>query len=70
MQMPSGPRPSANTRRPDSPPSASMSNAVSRPANDSEMISVRPSGVMTMPLGNWMSPATWRSCPSGVTSLM
>jgi hypothetical protein len=47
-----------------------MPNAVSRPANDSEMISVRPSGVMTMPLGNWMSPATRRSCPSGATSLM
>ena len=51
MQMPSGPRPSANTRRPDSPPSASMSNAVSRPANDSEMISVRPSGVMSHAVG-------------------
>jgi hypothetical protein len=22
------------------------------------------------PLGNWMSPATWRGCPSGVTSLI
>ena len=31
--MPSGPRPSANTRRPDSPPSASMSNAV-QPARE------------------------------------
>jgi hypothetical protein len=58
MQMPSGPRPSANTRRPDSPPPSSMSNAVSRPANDSEMISVRPSGVTTVPFGNWMSSAT------------
>jgi hypothetical protein len=47
-----------------------MSNAVSWPANDSELISVRPSAAMTMPLGNRMSPATWRSCPSGVTSLM
>jgi hypothetical protein len=27
-------------------------------------------GVMTMPLGNWMSSATWRSSPSGVTSLI
>src|ERR1700733_14133585 len=70
MQMPSGPRPSANTRRPDSPPPSPMANAVSRPANDSEMISVPPSGVMIMPLGNWMSPATWRICPSGVMSLM
>jgi hypothetical protein len=26
--------------------------------------------VLTMPLGNWMSPATWRSWPPGVTSLM
>ena len=41
-----------------------------RPANDSEMISVRSSGVMIMPLGKWMSPATWRSWPSGVMSLM
>ena len=46
------------------------STAVSRPAKDSEMISVRLSGVMTMPLGNWMSSATRRSSPSGVTSLM
>lgn len=56
-----GPRTSAKTLRLDSPPSGSMSNAVSRPANDSEMISLRSSGVMTMPLGKWMSPATSRS---------
>ena len=51
-------------------PDGSMAVHAEQPANDSEMISVRLSGVMTMPLGNWMSPATWRSCPSGVTSLM
>ena len=51
MVMPSGPRPPTNTRRPDSPPSLSMPNAVSRPANNSAMISIRPSGVMTMPFG-------------------
>ena len=68
--MPSGATPAANTRRLDSPPPGSMSNAVSCPANDSEMISVRLSGVMTMPLGKAMSSATWRNCPSGVMSLM
>ena len=47
-----------------------MSNAVSRPANDSEMISVELSGVTTMPLGNAMPSATWRAEPSGVTSAM
>ena len=70
MQMPSGPMPSAHTRRFERLPSAAMSNAVSRPANDSEMISVEPSGVMTMPLGNSMPSATWRADPSGVTRAM
>jgi hypothetical protein len=50
MQMPSGPRPSAQTRRLDKLPSAAMSNAVSRLAKDSEMISVELSGV-TAPVG-------------------
>ena len=39
-QMPSGPMPSAQTRRFDRLPSAAMSKAVRRPANDSETISV------------------------------
>jgi hypothetical protein len=47
-----------------------MSNAVSRPAKDSEMISVELSGVTTMPFGNAMSSATLRAVPSGVTSAM
>ena len=47
-----------------------MSNAVSRPANDSATISVALSGVTTMPLGNSMPSATWRTAPSGVTSAM
>ena len=51
-------------------PSVAMSNAVRRPANDSEMISVELSGVITMPLGNSRSPATLRAAPSGVTSTM
>ena len=70
MVIPSGATSSANTRRLESPPPGSMSNAVSRLANDSEMISVRLSGVMTMPFGKAMSSATWRNCPSGVMSLM
>ena len=45
---------SAQTRRFDRLPSASMSNAVSRPANDSATISVALSGVTTMPFGNEM----------------
>ena len=62
MQIPSRPDPNRpTTRRFDRLPSASMSNAVSRPANDSEMMSVELSGVTTMPLGNSMPPATWRS---------
>ena len=44
-----------------------MSNADSRPANDSDTTSVAPSGVTTMPLGNWMSSATRRDDPSGAT---
>jgi hypothetical protein len=39
-------------------------------ANDSEMISVRPSAAMTMPLGKAMSLATWRSCRSGAGRLV
>ena len=70
MQMASGPRPSAQTRRLDRLPSAAMSKAVSRPAKDSEMISVALSGVTTMPLGNARSSATMRAVPSGVTSAM
>ena len=41
MQMPFGPRPSAQTRRLDRPPSASMSNPVRRPAKDSQMTTIR-----------------------------
>ena len=47
-----------------------MSNAVNRPAKDSEMISVELSGVMTIPFGKSMSVAAQRACPSGVTSAM
>ena len=36
--------------------------------NDSDRISVDPSGVITMPFGNAMPSATWRAAPSGVTS--
>ena len=65
-QMPSPPSPSsAHTRRFDSPPSAAMSNAVSRPVKDSATISVELSGVTTIPLGNAMPSATWRTEPSG-----
>ena len=67
-QMPSGPMSSAHTRRFANPPSASMSNASSRPVNDSDMISVEPSGVITIPFGNAMPSATRRADPSGVTS--
>ena len=58
MQIPSGPTPSAQTRRLESVPSSAMSNAVSLRANDSAMISVELSGVTTMPFGNAMSSAT------------
>ena len=34
------------------------------------MISVELSGVTTMPLGNAMSSATWRTEPSGVINAM
>ena len=54
-QMPSGPTPSAQTRRFDRVPSSAMSNAVSRAANDSATMSVLLSGVMTMPFGNAIS---------------
>ncbi len=68
--MPSGPMPSAHGRLLDRLPSAAMSNALRRPANDSETISVELSGVMAMPLGNSMPSATWRASPSGVTRAM
>src|SRR5215211_5265399 len=51
MQIPSGPTPSAQTPRFQRPPSSAMSNAVSRPAKDSAMISVELAGVTAMPLG-------------------
>ena len=70
MQIPSGPTPSAQTRRLERLPSPAMSNAVSLLANDSAMISVELSGVTTMPLGNAMSSATRRAVPSGVTRAM
>ena len=54
----------------ESAPSAAMSNAVSCSAHDSATISVRSSGVTTMPLGNASPSATWRTEPSGVTSAM
>jgi hypothetical protein len=47
-----------------------MSNAVNRPAKDSEMTSVELSGVITIPFGKSMSVATQRAVPSGVTSTM
>ena len=47
-----------------------MSNAVSRPANDSATISVALSGVTAMPLGKSIPSATWRTAPSGVTRAM
>ena len=67
-QMPSGPTPSAHTRRFDKAPSAAMSKAVSRAAKDSATTSVLLSGVMTMPFGKASSLATSRARPSGVTS--
>ena len=72
-QMPSpapGPPRSAHRRRLERAPSGAMSNAVSRPAKDSAMISVWLSGVTTIPLGKAMSSATWRTAPSGVTRAM
>ena len=66
-QMPSGPTPSAQTRRLDSVPSSAMSKAVGA-ANDSATMRVLLSGVMTIPFGNAISPATSRTSPSGVTS--
>ncbi len=57
-QMPSGPIPSAQTRRLDRLPSTAMSNAVSLPAKDSDTISVELSGVTTMPFGNSTPSAT------------
>jgi hypothetical protein len=67
-QMPSGtPSPSsAQTLRLDRLPSASISNAVSRLAYDSATISVWPSGMMSMPLGNHSPSATCRAEPSGL----
>src|SRR6185312_14537516 len=71
-QMPSGKTPSncANTRRLARPPSASMSNAVSRCAYVSPMMSVRPSGVITVPFGNSRSSAATVTAPSGSTRTM
>ena len=66
-QMPSGPTPSAQTRRFDNVPSSAMSKAVSRAANDSATISVRLSGVTTIPFGKAISSATSWTPPSGVT---
>ena len=67
--MPSGARmPSvAHTRRFDSEPSGPMSNAVSRIASVSAMISVRPSGVITGPFGKCRSVAATCTLPSGST---
>ena len=59
----------AQTRRPRSEPSASMSKAVKRGPKVSPTIKVRPSGVITVPLGNESSSATTRAAPSGVTRI-
>lgn len=67
MQMPSGPMPSAQVRRPDSEPSCPMSKADSLPAKDLATTSVDPLGVTAMPLGNSMPSVTSRVVPSGVT---
>ena len=64
MLIPSGPSPSAQIRRFDSEPSVAMSKADNRPANDSEIAGVEPSGVITIPLGKSMSPATSWAVPS------
>ena len=68
-QMPSGGRAprSAQTRRLCSVPSLSMSNAVSCRRNVSARIIVRPSGVMTVPLGNLRPSAATLTVPSGST---
>ena len=70
-QMPSGETPAvaAHSRRLDSAPSSARSNAVRRPPMVSAMISVAPSSVMTVPLGNWMSPAASQLVPSGSTRI-
>ena len=64
-QMPSGPTPSAQTRRFDKVPSSAMSKAVRRAAKDSATTSVLLSGVITMPFGKASSFATSRASPSG-----
>ena len=64
--MPS-PGSGAHTRRFDRVPSGPMSKAVSVPPNDSETISVEPSGVTAIPLGNAIPSATRRTTPAGVT---
>src|SRR5680860_1664365 len=58
-QQPSGAAPStvAQVRRSVSEPSDCTVNALSRAANDSPMINVPPSGVMTVPFGNARSSA-------------
>ncbi len=66
-QIPSGPRPSAQTRRPERLPSSATSKAVRRPATDSATTSVAPSGVTTIPFGKSMPSATRREVPSGAT---
>src|SRR5208282_5581325 len=48
-------------------PSAAISNAVKRRPNVSPAISVFPSGVIAIPLGNINSSATMRAMPSGAT---
>jgi hypothetical protein len=67
-QMPSGPTPSAQTRRFDRVPSSAMSKAVSRAANDSATMRVLLSDVMTIPFGKAISVATSRAEPSAPTS--
>ena len=56
----------AHTRRFDSVPSSPRSNAVSRPPSVSATISVRASGVMTVPFGNMRSSAATVAVAVGV----
>src|SRR4029079_15219003 len=68
-QMPSGANSSsAQVRRFVRLPSAAASYAESRLRYDSATISVAPSSVIAMPLGNHTSPATSRVEPSGRTT--
>ena len=68
-QMPSGTAPSslAHSRRPESVPSAATSKAVSSPDQLSPMISVAPSGVITVPFGKRNPSAATAMAPSGST---